>query len=291
MKIGFLGLGIMGSRMAANLVKGGHTLVVWNRSAEKSTPLAALGAKVAATPAETARGNEVVITMLGDPRAVESVALGEQGFLAAMPPGALWMDSSTVNPAFTRQMAAEAARCQVRFIDAPVAGSKLPAENGQLLFMVGGEAADVEKVRPLTEKMGRGVIHVGAVGMGSALKLVNNMLVAAGVLAFSESLLLGESLGITRDRLFEVFSGPASGAVAPLSLSKRPKIESGNYDADFPLQWMQKDLELASYTAYENGLALPLANAAKAVFMLAARYGYGEEDMSAVYAFLKHSQE
>jgi 3-hydroxyisobutyrate dehydrogenase/glyoxylate/succinic semialdehyde reductase len=286
MNIGFLGLGIMGSRMAANLINAGHTLTVWNRSAEKAAPLQALGARVAASPADAAMGNEVVISMLSNPEAVERTALGENGFLGQMTAGSLWMDSSTVNPTFTRRMAEEAQQQQVRFVDAPVSGSKEAAAKGQLLFMVGAAEEDLTLLRPLLEVMGRGVVHVGPVGMGASLKMVNNMMVAEAYLAFSEGMLLAEALGITRERFFEIFSGPSAAIVAPLVMGKRAKIETGDFEADFPLQWMQKDLHLASLTAYEHGLALPSANAAKEVFMLAARSGLGEEDFSAVIKFL-----
>lgn len=200
----------------------------------------------------------------------------------------IWMDCSTVNPSFSRRMAAESAKRGVHFIDAPVAGSKEPAEKGQLLFLVGGEAADVDKVRPLMEKMGRAVIHAGETGMGTSLKMVFNMLLGQSMLAFAEALVFGEALGIPRDQLFDIFHG--SIVAAPSATGKRAKIEGGQYEADFPLQWMQKDLELVSVTAYEKGVALPSANVAKAVYMLAARHGFAEKDLSAIYAFLSQNQ-
>ena len=138
MQIAFLGLGIMGSRMAANLLKAGHPLTVWNRSAEKAEALRPLGAQAAASPAEAVRGADVVFTMLSTPAAVEAVALGEGGFLPAMQSGALWVDCSTVDPDFSRRMAAEAAGRGLRFMDAPVAGSKAPAEAGSCAFWLAG---------------------------------------------------------------------------------------------------------------------------------------------------------
>ena len=284
MDIAFLGLGIMGSRMAANLVKAGYPVTVWNRTAEKAAALAAQGAQQAATPAEAAQGKDVVITMLSTPAVVEATALGPQGFLSAMPPGAIWMDSSTVNPSFSRRMSEQAASRGVHFIDAPVTGSKAPAASGQLVFLVGGDAADVEKVRPLMEKMGRSVVHAGGTGMGASLKMIFNALLGQSMLAFSEALVLGESLGLSRQLLFDTLTGAI--VVAPSATSKRPKIESGDYEADFPLQWLQKDLELASLTAYEHGVAMPSENLAKAIYAMAVRAGYGELDLSAIYAFL-----
>lgn len=281
MEIAFLGLGIMGSRMAANLVKAGYALTVWNRSASRAAGLVAQGARQAATPAQAVQDKDVVVTMLSTPAAVESTA---QTFLPAMRPGAIWMDSSTVNPSFSRRMAQQAAERGVHFIDAPVAGSKIPAANAQLIFLVGGDTADVAQVRPLMDKMGRQVVHAGGTGMGASFKMVFNVLLAQSMLAFSEALVLGEALGLTRAQLFDVLTGAA--VTAPSATGKRAKIESGDYEAEFPLQWMQKDLELASLSAYERGVALPSENVAKAVYLLAARAGYAEKDLSAIYAFL-----
>jgi 3-hydroxyisobutyrate dehydrogenase/glyoxylate/succinic semialdehyde reductase len=154
--------------------------------------------------------------------------------------------------------------------------------------MVGGKESDLEQARPLIDRMARDVIHAGGTGMGAALKMVFNMLVAQAMLSFSEGLILGESLGLPRERLFEILTGSA--VVAPLAAGKRAKIEADNYEADFPLQWMQKDLELVSLSAYEQGLALPSANLTKAIYMLAARYGLAEQDFSAIYQFLRENR-
>jgi len=287
MNIGFLGLGIMGSRMAANLINAGHQLSVWNRTAEKAADLKTLGAQVAATPAEAVIGKEVVITMLSNPEAVEQTALGPDGFLEKMTPGALWMDSSTVNPTFTRRMAQEAANRQIRYVDAPVSGSKEASAKGQLLFMVGASEEDLALLIPLLEIMGRAYVHVGPVGMGTSLKIVNNMMIAQSMLSFFEGMVLAEAQGISRERFFEIFSGPSAGVVAPIVFGKLDKLKTGDFEADFPLQWMQKDLHLATLTGYEHGLALPSANIAKEVFMLAKRAGLGEEDFSAVFKVLE----
>ncbi len=285
MNIAFLGLGIMGSRMAANLLRAGYSLVVWNRTPERAAPLAALGARVAASPAEAVPGAQVVFTMLATPEVVEATALGPEGFLPAMDRGALWVDSSTTHPAFARRMAAAACERGIRFMDAPVTGSKLPAEQGQLRFLVGANPADLEEVRPLLEKMGNTIIHVGEPGMGASLKIVFNLMVGQAMLAFAEGLALGEVLGISRERLLDLsLGGPL---VAPLLSTKRGKIESGDFEADFPLQWLRKDLHLAALTAYELGVAMPQTNAAKEVYQLAVQAGLGEQDFSAIYAFLK----
>jgi len=284
MKISFIGLGIMGGAMAANLQKAGYDLTVHNRTKSKADALLAGGATWAETPADASADADVLITMVAHPEAVTGIALGENGFLDAMRPGTLWIDCSTVNPSFSRQMAAEAATRDIRFLDAPVAGSKGAAEGAQLRFIVGGAEEDVETARPLFEVMGSGVLHVGETGMGSSLKIVINYLLATSMLAFAEGMALGESLGIPQERLLDVLL-PLP-VVAPFLEHKRGRMESGEYPADFPLQWMQKDLQMAATPAYETGIAMPMGNAAKEAYRMAMRSGLGEADFSAIYQFL-----
>jgi len=289
MKIGFIGLGIMGSRMAENLRKKGHELVVHNRTRDKAQPLLANGAAWADSPAEVARNVKVVVTMLSKPDAVAEVALlGKRSFLETLMPNSLWIDCSTVNPSFSKLMAGEAKERSVRFLDAPVGGSKGPAEQGQLLFFVGGDAKDVEAAKPLLDCMGKAVFHVGGHGMGSAMKMVNNILLGQAMVAFSEALAFGEALGMTKQAMFDVLA--ASPVMAPFLNFKRQKIEKGDYSAEFPLQWMHKDLHLAAETAYETGAALPCANVAKELFALAMREGLGDQDLTAVYTVLSRKK-
>ena len=290
MKIGFIGLGIMGSRMAANLQKHGHSLVVFNRTREKAEPLLAEGAKWAHSPAALARQVEAIFTMLAHPDAVEQAALGEDGFLRHPQPGQMWIDCSTVNPSFSKRMAAEAKSRGVGFLGAPVTGSKRQAELATLTFWVGGEKSDLETRRPLLDCMGNKIIHCGGPGTGASLKMVMNQLLGMTMASFAEGLVLGESLGLSRKILFEALLG--SPAAAPFLAVKRDRIESGNYDpADFPLRWLQKDLHLAAVSAYETGAAMPLTNAAKEVYRLAIRDGRGGEDFSAIYDYLARNQD
>ena len=289
MKIGFIGLGIMGSRMAANLRKKGHELVVYNRTKEKAQDLIGGGAAWADSPAELAKRVNILFTMLSKPDAVAEVALlGKRSFLETLMPNSLWIDCSTVNPSFSKLMAGEAKERKVRFLDAPVGGSKGPAEQGQLLFFVGGDAKDVEAAKPLLECMGKAVFHVGGHGMGSAMKMVNNILLGQAMVAFSEALAFGEALGMTKQAMFDVLA--ASPVMAPFLNFKRQKIEKGDYSAEFPLQWMHKDLHLAAETAYETGAALPCANVAKELFTLAMREGLGDQDLTAVYTVLSRKK-
>ncbi len=290
MKIGFIGLGIMGSRMAANLQQHGHSLVVFNRTREKAEPLMAKGTTWADSPAALALQVEVIFTMLAYPDAVEETALGEDGFLRYPQPGQMWIDCSTVNPSFSRKMAAEAKARSVVFLGAPVTGSKGQAELAKLTFWVGGETSDLETYRPLLECMGSRMVHCGGPGTGASVKMVMNQLLGATMAVFAEGLVLGESLGLSRELLFEaILSGPAA---APFLALKRERIENGNYEpADFPLRWLQKDLHLAAVSAYETGAAMPLTNAAKELYRLAIRDGRGSEDFSAIYDYLARNHE
>lgn len=286
MKIGFIGLGIMGSRMAANLQKAGHELVVYNRTREKAEALLASGAKWMDTPAQLGAHCPIVITMLSTPEVVEETAAGSEGFLAAMDPGSLWVDCSTVNPAFSRSSAQKAAQYGVRFLEAPVAGSKGPAEKGELIILVGGHEKDLLECQPLFDAMGKRTIHAGGHGMGASLKLVFNLLLGETLLAFSEALVFGEAMGLTRSQLFDALLG--SVVVPPYISGKRAKFENEEYSPEFPLQWMHKDLQLAAFTAYQNGAVLPGLNTTKEVFAFANQRGWAEDDITALFAFLKN---
>ena len=287
MEIGFIGLGIMGSRMAMNLLDNGYQLFVHNRTPDKAKPLLAKDAIWSESPADMAGQVDILFSMLANPQAVEEMALGEDGFLDSMRENTLWVDCSTVNPSFSHHMAARAAARGVRFLDAPVAGSKDPAEKGELLFLVGGDQADVEQVRPLFDVMGRQVLHVGGHGMGTSLKVVFNLLLGEAMLAFAEAMAMGQSLGIPQERLLEIM--PGSAVVAPFISGKRAKIAQDDYEADFPMKWLRKDLQLAAQTGYEEGVALPGVNAAKEIYALAVQAGYADQDFSAICQFLAQS--
>lgn len=283
--IGFIGLGIMGSRMAGRLLAHGHALIVHNRSQEKAEPLLNQGARWAASPKEVAEHADIVFTMLANPKAVETVAIGENGFLDHLAEGSLWVDMSTVDPSFSRRMAQEAGKRNVRFLDAPVAGSKIPAEKGELVFHVGGKAEDLEEVRPLLECMGRAVHHQGEVGSGTAMKIVINLMLAQSMAAFAEAVTLGEALGFDKAHVVDTLLGGAT--AAPFLRGKRDKIVNGDFEPEFPLEHMQKDLQLVAQTAFEQNVALPLANAGKELYALAKQKGYRGQDFSAIYQFLK----
>src|SRR5713226_5254206 len=284
MKIGFIGLGIMGSRMAANLQKHGYSLVVFNRTRAKAERLLGPCGKFADSPAKLAGQVDVLFTMLAHPDAVEQAALGADGFLNHLRPNALWVDCSSVNPSFSKKMAAEAAHRELHFVDAPVTGSAPAAAEAKLIFWVGADPADLERIRSLLLCMGNKIVHTGGHGAGTSMKMVINLLLGTGMAAFAEAMALGEGLGLSSKMLFDSLLGTP--AVAPFLAAKREKIESGNYEAEFPLRWMQKDMHLASVSGYESGVAILLTNVAKEMYRMAMRDGHATEDFSAIYEFV-----
>jgi 3-hydroxyisobutyrate dehydrogenase-like beta-hydroxyacid dehydrogenase len=283
MKIGFIGLGIMGSRMAANLQKHDYSLVVFNRTRDKAESLLGPCGTFSDSPAKLAQEVDVLFTMLAHPDAVEQAALGANGFLNHLRPNALWVDCSSVNPSFSQKMAAKAARRQIRFVDAPVTGSASVAAEAKLTFWVGANEVDLEVIRSLLLCMGNKIVHAGGHGTGTSMKMVINLLLGNAMAAFAEAMELGQGLGLSQKMLFDsLLSTPT---VAPFLALKREKMETGNYAAEFPLRWMQKDMQLASVSAYESGVALPLTNVTKEIYRLAMRGGHETKDFSAVYEF------
>jgi 3-hydroxyisobutyrate dehydrogenase/glyoxylate/succinic semialdehyde reductase len=284
MKIGFIGLGIMGSRMARNLLNGGYDLTVYNRTRAKAETLLAQGAQWAETPADLAREVAVLFTMLPTPEVVQTLAAEEGGFLEALPKGALWVDCSTVHPGFARGMAAMAGACGVHYVDAPVAGTKGPAGSGDLVFLAGGSAEDLAQIRPLLACMGKKILHLGGAGQGAAMKMLFNLMLGSAMAAYSEALVLGEALGFAREAVADVLlNAPVA---APFLKLKQPLIDRDDFEAHFPLRWMRKDLHLAALSAYENGVALPALNAVKELYALAEKRGLGKSDFAAIFRYL-----
>ncbi|MDT8408411.1 MAG: NAD(P)-dependent oxidoreductase [Wenzhouxiangellaceae bacterium] len=288
MNVAFIGLGIMGSRMAKNLLEyEGIELTVFNRSPEAMAPLESAGAGAADSARQAAAAAEVVFTMLSSPEVVEKVAFGEEGFIDAMHEDALWINSSTVNPSYTRECDKRARARGLRFLDAPVAGTRMPAETGELTFLLGGESSDVDQVRPLLEQMGQKMIHLGPAGQGSAFKMLVNALLAQGMLAYSETALLGEKLGFSRDFLMDTL--PKLPVAAPFLDGKAGLIKEGDYGAQFPLELMLKDLQLLDVTAWEQEQPLFLAGLAKSIYGQASNAGHARDDFAAVFDYLEKS--
>jgi 3-hydroxyisobutyrate dehydrogenase-like beta-hydroxyacid dehydrogenase len=288
-KIGFIGLGIMGSRMAANLQKHGYSLVLFNRTRAKAEPLLGPCGTFADSPAKLAGEVDVLFTMLAHPDAVEQAALQADGFLNHLRPNALWVDCSSINPSFSKRMAAEAARRAVHFVDAPVTGSAPVAAEAKLTFWVGADVADLERIRPLLLCMGNKIVHTGGHGTGTSMKMVINLLLGTGMAAFAEAMALGEGLGLSSKMLLDSVLGTP--VVAPFLAAKRDKIDNRTYDVEFPLRWMQKDMHLATVSAYEAGVAVPLTNVTKEMYRLSMRDGHATDDFSAIYEFMTDNDD
>lgn len=284
MKIGFIGLGIMGSRMAANLLKEGYDIKVYNRTKEKANELLENGATWAGSAAEAGEEVDILFTMLEKPEVVEELAIGKNGFLYSMKKNSLWVDSSTVNPSFSEKMSRHSAENELRFMDAPVSGSKKPAADAELLFLVGGEKADFEEVKPVLLKMGKDAVHIGPAGKGSAMKIMINQLLGQSILAFSESLNLGMAMGIDKKTGMDILL--KTPVTAPILEVFRSRIENNDYEPNFPLKHLQKDLHLFTETAYELGQPSPLTSAAEEVYGLAKHKNMADLDFTAVFKFL-----
>jgi 3-hydroxyisobutyrate dehydrogenase-like beta-hydroxyacid dehydrogenase len=289
MKVSFIGLGIMGRRMASNLLQNSVDLTVYNRSREPVEMLKKEGARVAASIEEAVEKADLVLSMLSTPEVVSQVFLGAKGALSFMKKGAIWVDCTTVNPSFSVK-AGEAARSRgLRFMDAPVAGTKPHAENAELTFFVGGEASLFAEAKPYLEFMGRKVLHLGKTGKGTAFKMVVNIMLAQSMIIFSEALLLGERMGISRDFLLTTL--PNLAVAAPFTKFKAEKIKENDYDVQFPLEWMHKDLHLAATTAYELNHPLYVANLTKEFFAAANAKGMGRLDFAAIHKYLASSTD
>ena len=285
MKIAFIGLGIMGSRMAKNLLKNGVDLSVWNRSKEAEKELVDAGAKSSSNVADTVKEADVVFSMLSTNDAVKSVFLKDENALASMNSGAIWVDCSTVNPSFSKEMSLEAESRNIRFVDAPVAGTKPHAENAELVFFVGSDVNTLSSIQPYLAMMGKKVMHLGAVGKGASFKMLVNLMLAQSMIVFSETVLLGEKLGLDKQFLLDTI--PNLVVSAPFTKFKSEMIKEDDYEVQFPLEWMHKDLHLATLTAYEHKQPLYLANAAKELYAKANRNGLGRLDFAAIHRLLE----
>lgn len=280
LSVALLGLGTMGTGMADNLLKAGFPLAVWNRTAAKAQLLAAQGARVAATPADAAKGANIVIAMLADDAASRAAWLGENGALAAADEGAVLIDSSTVSPAWIAELMHHALERRLRFLDAPVTGSRTQAAAGQLSFLVGGDEATLAFARPVLQAMSKEVILLGPVGSGAKLKLINNFLCAVQVASLAEGLTWVERSGLDRDKALAFLRSGAPGS--PLLGAISTRMTNQDYAVNFFLRLMTKDIRYAENEAASCDVELSTAMAARRLFENAIEQGYGDKDMAAV---------
>lgn len=286
--VGMIGLGLMGKPMAANLLRAGFPLVVWNRTRAKAEDLLREGARWAETPAEAARQCDVLITIVSDPPALEEVLWGSNGAVAALRQGSLLIDSSTVSPELARRAAAACSERGVEFLDAPVTGGTWGAEKGELVFMVGGKEEVLERARPVLEAVGKRFILLGPNGAGQTVKLAMNLLLALEIDALAEALALANSAGVPAERVAEVLQ--SSMARAPVFDVKMPYILKLEFPASFPLRLMHKDLRLALELARRGNLKLPAAAAAFETYSAVKDASKDDPDFAAVARFWEKQQ-
>lgn len=269
--IGFIGLGVMGAPMAGHLARAGHSLTLLDANADTARDLAAtLGAKAVATPAEVAARSDIVITMLPNGSVVQQVALGEQGLLQALRPGALLLDTSSSEPWLTQATGAALAAVGVTMVDAPVSGAAWGAAEANLVFMVGGDAADLARVRPLLDLMGRAVFHLGGPGAGHAMKCLNNLITAMTFSATAEGLVIGKRYGLDPAAMVDVLNESTGMSwISQNHIAQR--VLSRSFDDPFKLELMLKDVAIANTLARETGSSVPIAGLGQQLWQAAAR--------------------
>jgi len=289
-RIAFLGLGVMGAPMAGHLARAGHHVTVYNRTTPKAEAwvacLAAEGLDVtlAPTPFEAARGQDVVLTCVGNDRDLAAVVLGGDGALAAMAPGTLFVDHTTVSPGIARRIAHEADGRGVLALDAPVSGGQAGAENGKLSIMCGGSAEAMERARPVMEAYAARIVHIGEAGAGQAAKSVNQICIAGTLAGLSEAIRFAQAAELDMDKVLEAVSG---GAAQSWQMENRwATMARGEFDFGFAIDWMRKDLAIALEEAKAHGLALPVTERVDHYYAEVQAMGGGRQDTSALIRHL-----
>ena len=281
MRVAFLGLGIMGRPMAANLVKAGHDVTVWNRTPGKDVE----GAKTAASPAEAARGAEVVWMCVSDTKAVENLLFGPGGAENSLTDGMVIIDSSTISPAATLKFAERVRAKGVSYVDAPVTGSKIGAEGGTLIFIVGGDEAVVEKLKPLFNATGKAVFRMGDTSKGQAAKLAMNLQIAMIYEGFAEALTLAAKLGVSAETMMPLIQ--ASMVKSGVVEYKAPFVLKRDFSPNFPLRLMYKDIKLALDAAREARVKLPGLETVEEIYEVAVEDGHQDLDYAATLTLLE----
>ncbi|HXO05108.1 MAG TPA: NAD(P)-dependent oxidoreductase [Candidatus Sulfotelmatobacter sp.] len=289
--VGFIGLGLMGTPIAGNLLKAGFPVVIWNRTREKAEEfarkLAKFDVKVGANPRETAEKADILITIVSDPPALEAVLWGQNGAMGGLRRDTTYIDSSTVSPALARKIAEACTERGVGFLDAPVTGGTWGAEKGELVFMVGGGKTVLERVKPALEAMGKHIFLLGPNGAGQTVKLAMNLILALQVDALAEALALVASAGVPGERLIEVLqSSMARAAVLDV---KAPLMLKNEFPPSFPLRLMHKDMALALDLAKQHAISLPAAAAAYSTYDAVKKSSTDDPDYAAVARFWKKS--
>jgi len=278
--VAILGLGTMGAGMAGRLLTGGFPLTVYNRSLAKTEPFSSKGAFAASTPREAASRAEVVISMVADDMVSRDVWLGENGALAGAKRGAVLIESSTLSVGWVKELSAVAEQTGCKFLDAPVTGTKPHAASGELLFLVGGPVDVLESVRPVLSVMSREVIHLGPLGSGAMMKLVNNFVCGVQAASFAEGLAMVEAAGLDRAKAVRILTEGAPGSGIVKRVAAQLGVEGGA--PNFAVRLMAKDLAYAVKEASGKGIQLQTGASALEIFKQAVASGHGDEDFSAV---------
>ncbi|MGA7109804.1 MAG: NAD(P)-dependent oxidoreductase [Terracidiphilus sp.] len=287
--IALLGLGTMGRGMAANLLKAGFPLTVWNRTKAKAESLTHTTATIADSPALAVKSSAVVLAMLADDAASRAAWLGQDGALAAMPSGSIVIECSTLSPVWIRELDEAVTQRGLRMAEAPVTGSRTQAEAGQLNFLVGADQETLAAVAPVLQCMSREILHLGPVGSGAQLKLINNFLCAVQVTSFAEALVWMERTGLRLDSALDFLKRGAPGSGILTAMSERMTHRA--YDVNFLLRLMAKDLRYARAAAAQLGVEVSTSSAAQDLFRRAEELGLGEKDMSAVVEVVRRASE
>ncbi|MEJ5221027.1 MAG: NAD(P)-dependent oxidoreductase [Tepidiforma sp.] len=284
-RVGFIGLGIMGGPMAANLLRAGFALTVWNRTAAKAEPLAELGAAVAGSQAEVASRSEVTFTCVTASRDVEEVVLGPGGVIEGAAPGSIVVDCSTVAPATARLLHARLAERGIGFLDAPVSGGDVGAKAGTLAIMVGGEAAVFDRALPALQAIGKTIVHVGPAGAGQVVKLCNQVAGGLNLLAMAEAISLCRRSGVDPAKMLEVVSAGAAGSWMLQHLG--PRAVAGDFAPGFMVDLMQKDLGLVLEAAHETHTPLPGTALVRQLFEMLQARDRGRDGTQAIVEALR----
>ena len=285
LKIGYIGLGIMGKSIARNIMKAGFPIIVNNRSRASMDELVAEGAKPGASPAEIAAQVDVIFTDLPDTPDVEKVVLGDNGIINGAHDGLIFVDNSTIKPAAARSIAAELKKRGVQALDAPVSGGDIGARNGTLTIMIGGEASALDKVMPVFQAMGKTITHVGEAGAGQVAKAANQIMVAAQMVAMGELLVFSKKSGVDPRKVVDAIK---AGAAQCWTLDvKPPRLFDGNRNPGFKAKMQLKDMRIVQETAREYGIPIPSAEIDMRLFQQMIDAGMGELDNSAVVAVME----
>jgi 3-hydroxyisobutyrate dehydrogenase-like beta-hydroxyacid dehydrogenase len=280
LNVGFIGLGIMGQPMAQNVVKGGYNVTVYNRSNEKTKPLSKAGATVASTPKALAEAADVIILMLAGPEAIDAVLEGPEGLMAGMKTGQTLVNMSTVSPQYSKQLADKLTAKSAVAVDAPVSGSRKPAEEGALVILAGGPKDKVTKLEPLFMCMGKKVVYCGDAGQGSSMKMAVNLLLGIMAAGICEAVNLGQKCGLDTATMLEtMLAGPMGCALFEF---KKPMLIDDSLSAQFPLKHMTKDIRFALQTADENGAMAPIGHTVFQLYRQSMGQGLADMDFAAV---------